>query len=83
MWLKVIVACVPAVLAILVDELFEGLKATEETVIISLTLVVYGVLFIVIENLNKNKTPPSHCAQPGHVIGEELQGQTFQALQLP
>ena len=57
MWLKVIVACVPAITAILVDELFEGLDVTVETVIISAMLIIYGVAFIIVENLNKNKTP--------------------------
>ena len=57
MWLKVLVACVPAVFAIFVDELFEGLGTTEETIIISLMLIIYGVLFIIIENINKTKTP--------------------------
>lgn len=57
MWCKVIVACVPALLAIFIDELFDGLNATVETVIIASTLILYGVVFIVIEVFNKNKTP--------------------------
>ncbi|MBE5742145.1 MAG: undecaprenyl-diphosphate phosphatase [Clostridiales bacterium] len=57
MWLKVIIACIPAVLAIVADELFEGLNTTQETIVISVMLIVYGVVFIVIEQFNKNKSP--------------------------
>lgn len=56
MWGKVIVACVPALLAIFLDELFEGLDSTTETIIIASTLIFYGAAFIVVEWLNKNKT---------------------------
>ena len=52
-----IIACIPAVLAILIDSLFDGLGETAETVIIAIALIVYGVAFIVVENLNKGKEP--------------------------
>ena len=53
MWTKVIVACVPAVFALLVDKLFEGMSETVETTIIALALIVYGAVFLLIETLNK------------------------------
>ena len=53
MWTKVIVACVPAVFALLVDKLFEGISETVETTIIALALIVYGAVFLLIETLNK------------------------------
>lgn len=57
LWLKVIVACIPAFLAILIDGLFDGLGGVAETIIIASTLIVYGVAFIIVENLNKDKEP--------------------------
>ncbi len=57
LWLKVIIACVPAVLALLVDKLFEGLSARTENLIIACALIFYGVVFLVIENFFKKKSP--------------------------
>ncbi len=57
MWLKVIVACIPAVLAILADELFENIKGDVEIILISSMLILYGVGFIVVERINSKKTP--------------------------
>ncbi len=60
LWVKVLIACIPAVVALLPDYLFETLCEKHELVeptLISLTLILYGVLFIVIENYNKKKTP--------------------------
>lgn len=56
MWLKVIVACIPAVIALLIDSLFEKLTSMQETVVISSTLILYGGIFIVIERWNKNRS---------------------------
>ena len=57
MWGKVIVACVPALLALVIDKLFlENLSETAETIMIASTLIVYGVAFILIEKWNENKT---------------------------
>lgn len=55
MWLKVIVACVPAVLAIAVDQAFEKLSPLSETAIIAGALIVYGIVFIVVEKWNENR----------------------------
>lgn len=55
-WFKVIVACIPgAVITLLFDDWFEAHFQTP--LVISLALIVYGVLFIVIEILNKKRVP--------------------------
>ena len=59
-WGKIAVACVPALLALVPDMLFEKLcekHALVEPLMISCTLILYGVAFIVIENFNKKRTP--------------------------
>ena len=55
-WVKVAVACIPsAVLGLLFDDLLE--KYFGGAISISVMLILYGILFIVIERYNKNKTP--------------------------
>ena len=57
LWGKVLVACVPAaVIGILFDDFLEAHLHTP--LVISLMLILYGVAFIVVENLNKGKTFP-------------------------
>ena len=57
LWGKVLVACVPAgVIGIVCDEFLEAHLHTP--LVIALTLILYGVAFIVVENLNKNKDLP-------------------------
>ncbi len=60
LWSKVIVAAIPAVFAgLFLDDMVEefvGEGKTEATVI-SATLIIYGLLFIVIELINKNRKP--------------------------
>ncbi len=57
LWGKVLVACLPAgVVGILLDDFLEAHLHTP--LVISLTLIVYGVAFIVVENVNKNKQLP-------------------------
>ncbi len=57
LWGKVLVACVPAaVIGILFDDFLEAHLHTP--LVISLTLILYGVAFIVVENLHKGKTFP-------------------------
>lgn len=54
MWLKVIVAVIPAaVIGIFFDDVIEEYLSTP--FVIALTLIIYGVLFIIIER--RNKTP--------------------------
>lgn len=56
MWLKIIVACIPAaVVGLLFDDLLNEWFYNYQTV--ALALIVFGVLFIVIENRNKNRYP--------------------------
>ncbi len=56
LWMKVVVACVPAgVLGILFDDWMD--EHLHNYVVVSLTLIIYGVLFIIIENWNKTNTP--------------------------
>lgn len=52
LWFKVVVACIPAaVLGILFDDWME--EHFHNYIVVSVMLIVYGVLFIVIENWNK------------------------------
>ena len=56
MWFKVIVAMLPAaVIGIPFDNFLE--KHFHNYIVVSAALIVYGVLFIVIERANKNKSP--------------------------
>ena len=56
-WAKVLVACIPAVVALFVDKLFDNLGETEKIIVVGSMLVVYGVAFIIVERIRKNKTP--------------------------
>ena len=52
MWFKVVVACIPgAVVTILFDDFIE--EHLHTPVVIALTLIIYGIAFIVIERWNK------------------------------
>ncbi len=54
LWVKIIIACLPAaVVGILFDELFE--KLFYNPVCVSLALIIFGIAFIFIENINKNR----------------------------
>lgn len=56
MWFKVIVAVLPAaVLGILFDDTLNALFYNYQTV--AVMLIVYGILFIIVENHNKGKRP--------------------------
>ena len=56
LWLKVLVGSIPAgVLGLLFDDLLDTYLYNHITV--AITLIVYGVLFIVIEHINKAKKP--------------------------
>lgn len=55
LWLKVIVACLPAaVFGLLLDDILEAYLQTP--LVIALALIVYGVAFILVENANEKKT---------------------------
>lgn len=49
LWGKVLVACIPAVVGVFVS-------LPDNPVVISVALIVYGIAFIVVEKVNKNKT---------------------------
>jgi undecaprenyl-diphosphatase len=56
MWMKIIVSCVPAaVVGLLWDDELNALFYNYQTV--SIMLILFGILFIVIENYNKGKSP--------------------------
>lgn len=56
MWFKVIVAILPAaVIGIPFDDLFE--EHFHNYIVVALALIVYGILFIIIEKRNKNTVP--------------------------
>lgn len=55
-WFKVVVACIPgAVITILFDDYIEA--HLHKPIVIALTLIIYGVAFIWIENWNKTRKP--------------------------
>lgn len=54
MWFKVLVSCIPAgVVGVLFDDKIDALFYNWQTV--AIMLIVFGILFILIENLNKKK----------------------------
>lgn len=54
LWLKVLVACVPAgIIGILFNDQIDKLFYNYRTV--SITLILYGILFIFVENMNKTR----------------------------
>lgn len=56
MWLKIIVACIPAaVVGLLWEDVIDALFYNYQTV--SIALIVFGIGFIWIENVHKNKPP--------------------------
>ncbi|SHN88377.1 undecaprenyl-diphosphate phosphatase [Desulfitobacterium chlororespirans] len=63
MWLKIIVSCIPAgVIGLLWDDVFNALFYNYQTV--AVMLIIFGILFIVIENYNKGKRPRvNHLSQ--------------------
>lgn len=56
MWFKILAACIPAaIVGILFDEKIDELFYNYQTV--AAALIIFGILFIVIENRNKNRRP--------------------------
>jgi len=56
LWFKVVVACLPsAIIALPFDDIIDATFYNYITV--SITLILYGILFIVAENMNKKRTP--------------------------
>ncbi|HIU75191.1 MAG TPA: undecaprenyl-diphosphate phosphatase [Candidatus Pelethocola excrementipullorum] len=56
LWLKIVVACLPAmVIGLPLDDWME--EHLHNYFVVALMLIIYGVLFIVIENYNKTRKP--------------------------
>lgn len=56
LWLKIVVSCIPAIIiALPFNNWIEA--HFNNYIVVSVMLIVYGVLFIVIENYNKKRTP--------------------------
>ena len=56
MWVKILIACVPAaIVGVLFDDKLNELFYNPTTV--AIMLILFGILFIVIENYNKGKNP--------------------------
>lgn len=56
LWFKVAVACIPSgIMGILFDDYLDAYLQTP--IVISIMLIFYGLLFILIENWNKKRTP--------------------------
>lgn len=56
LWLKIVLACIPAmVVGIPFDDWME--KHFHNATVVALALIIYGVIFIVIENYNKRRMP--------------------------
>lgn len=56
LWFHILVSCIPAaIVGVLWDDLFEELFYNYTTV--AIMLILFGIAFIVIENLNRNKKP--------------------------
>lgn len=56
LWFKVAVACIPGAIFAFLFEDFVDSKLSTPTVI-AIMLIFYGILFIIVENWNKNRTP--------------------------
>lgn len=58
LWGKIIVACIPAaIIGVLFDDVFEALFYNPFC--IAIALIVFGIAFIIVENMNKNKSKHS------------------------
>ncbi len=56
MWVKIVVACIPAaIVGLLFDDQLNALFYNPTTV--AIMLIIFGILFIIIENYNKGKNP--------------------------
>lgn len=56
LWFKIAIACIPpAIIGLLLDDWFD--EHFYNFIVVSIALIVYGIAFIIIEKINKNKTP--------------------------
>ena len=59
MWLKIIVACIPAAIVGIWDDQIDALFYNWQTV--ATALVVFGIFFLLLETRNKSRTPTVNC----------------------
>ncbi len=57
LWLKIIVACIPSVLAVFINDYFENLPKKTQIITVSITLIFYGIIFILLERYEKKRKP--------------------------
>ncbi len=62
LWTKILVAVIPGGLAVVIMKL-AGIDLIDDPVIVAIALIVYGIAFIVIERLKKNKLPKIEKAE--------------------
>ena len=54
MWLKILIACIPAaIVGLLFDDFLEA--HLMNYIVVAIMLIIFGILFIIVENANKNK----------------------------
>ena len=56
LWVKVVIASIPAVAAIVLDNLFESFGEKVQSYIIASALIFYGIVFVVVEKIYENVT---------------------------
>lgn len=66
MWVQIVVACIPAIVyGVLFDDVVEeafskpigGTQVTIKTLVVALMLIIVGILFIIMERINKKRIP--------------------------
>ena len=74
LWFKIVVACLPTiVIALPFDDFIE--EHFNNYVVVAIALIVYGVLFIIVENYNRGREPAVHksggavLSRPHFLIG--------------
>ena len=56
LWFRVVVACLPAaIIGIPLDDWME--EHLHNSIVVAAMLIIYGILFIVVENMNRRRTP--------------------------
>lgn len=56
LWFRVVVACLPAaIIGIPLDDWME--EHLHNSIVVAVMLIIYGILFIVVENMNKKRRP--------------------------
>lgn len=88
LWLRVVIASIPAAFAgIVLDKVLEMLSGKDidgwlyNAPVVAVALVVYGVAFIVIERINRGRTPRVECVEE-MTWGTALAVGCFQALSI-